>query len=641
MADEKIIIEVEVDTRAAEKNIQKQSQLITDLTQSNKTLAQSNKELSKDYQSNSKQIAQNNSEIAKNKSVITEANKSRRDSIKELKTENSSLNALRSSLAKNVKERNNINRSTKEGQKEFARLNKIIKQQNDELKSAEQAGGDFRRSVGDYASAFDQASGGVTGFGGALTGVFDLIKANPVFLLVGALAGLVKIFAETQTGAEFFRKTGAALNAVLGLISDSVEALGIFMIDAFSKPQESLVALGDTIVNGIGYYFTEFIPNAISNVLDGFGLLGQAVKQVFEGDFDAALETATEGSVKLLDGLTDLNPGTALVKTGFEAAIPAVKEFAKEVNAAQKEARGLEAQLITNEKAIADQQVVVAQSIKSQKELNLLIEDQTAGTAERIAAAEKFAQVEENQINKSIQLQKERIRILKEQNALTNSTEEDIQRVRDAEIELANLQAASFERQVTNQNKLNTIRQQEAATIEADNKKKQEEENKRLAEEAKAKEEADAKKAAKDLEIEQNTASAKAIIQENSFALAETLAGDNAEAQKAISIGQTTISTFQAIVKALELGPIAGPIAAGTIGALGFAQVANIAGIQFAHGGLVDGGMFEGASHANGGIKFASGGRIMEAEGGEAIINKRSTAMFKPVLSAINCSRWR
>ncbi len=57
---------------------------------------------------------------------------------------------------------------------------------------------------------------------------------------------------------------------------------------------------------------------------------------------------------------------------------------------------------------------------------------------------------------------------------------------------------------------------------------------------------------------------------------------------------------------------------------------------KFANGGLTNGGMFKGASHANGGVKFAVGGRIHEAEGGEAIINKRSTAMFKPMLSAIN-----
>ncbi len=62
----------------------------------------------------------------------------------------------------------------------------------------------------------------------------------------------------------------------------------------------------------------------------------------------------------------------------------------------------------------------------------------------------------------------------------------------------------------------------------------------------------------------------------------------------------------------------------------------SVGGSKFANGGLTNGGMFKGASHANGGVKFAVGGRIHEAEGGEAIINKRSTAMFKPMLSAIN-----
>lgn len=62
----------------------------------------------------------------------------------------------------------------------------------------------------------------------------------------------------------------------------------------------------------------------------------------------------------------------------------------------------------------------------------------------------------------------------------------------------------------------------------------------------------------------------------------------------------------------------------------------QVASGQYARGGLTRGGMFEGASHAHGGVKFAVGGRIHEAEGGEAIINKRSTAAFKPILSAIN-----
>lgn len=48
------------------------------------------------------------------------------------------------------------------------------------------------------------------------------------------------------------------------------------------------------------------------------------------------------------------------------------------------------------------------------------------------------------------------------------------------------------------------------------------------------------------------------------------------------------------------------------------------------------GGMVQGRSHADGGEKFAVGGKVVELEGGEAVINKKSTAMFKPMLSAMN-----
>ena len=64
-------------------------------------------------------------------------------------------------------------------------------------------------------------------------------------------------------------------------------------------------------------------------------------------------------------------------------------------------------------------------------------------------------------------------------------------------------------------------------------------------------------------------------------------------------------------------------------------QLAN-----FGDGGVVEefakGGMVHGASHANGGVKFAVGGRVNELEGGEAVINKRSTAMFRNQLSEMN-----
>lgn len=53
---------------------------------------------------------------------------------------------------------------------------------------------------------------------------------------------------------------------------------------------------------------------------------------------------------------------------------------------------------------------------------------------------------------------------------------------------------------------------------------------------------------------------------------------------------------------------------------------------KFKYGGLLDG-----PSHTHGGIPITMGGvQAAEAEGGEAFINKRSTAAFRPILSAIN-----
>ena len=78
------------------------------------------------------------------------------------------------------------------------------------------------------------------------------------------------------------------------------------------------------------------------------------------------------------------------------------------------------------------------------------------------------------------------------------------------------------------------------------------------------------------------------------------------------------------------------------VAAMGLIQVSTIRSQQFANGGMIEefakGGMVKGKSHAQGGEKFAVGGRVVELEGGEAVINKRSTSMFSSQLSAMNAA---
>jgi hypothetical protein len=139
----------------------------------------------------------------------------------------------------------------------------------------------------------------------------------------------------------------------------------------------------------------------------------------------------------------------------------------------------------------------------------------------------------------------------------------------------------------------------------------------------------------------------------NSIGQLSELVGRDTVAGKALGIAQATINTYQGVTEALKqkstlpspFDVVAKVINVATILASGFKAVKSITAVQvptppsagsvsapatgskFAKGGLLDG-----PSHADGGIKTPFG----ELEGGEYVVNKRSTQSFLPILTAIN-----
>ena len=128
-----------------------------------------------------------------------------------------------------------------------------------------------------------------------------------------------------------------------------------------------------------------------------------------------------------------------------------------------------------------------------------------------------------------------------------------------------------------------------------------------------------------------------------------------ADVKRAMLSGQTAEEAMKSVVRAQIMEAVAGFIAsifesvpfplnlvlaAGASAVVGRLIDQQIG--KFEKGGVVEayanGGMVQGKSHAQGGEKFAVGGRVVELEGGEAVINKRSTAMFKNQLSAMNAA---
>lgn len=102
-----------------------------------------------------------------------------------------------------------------------------------------------------------------------------------------------------------------------------------------------------------------------------------------------------------------------------------------------------------------------------------------------------------------------------------------------------------------------------------------------------------------------------------------------AKRKKALAITTALINGALAVTQAIsQFGPppspagIAGIAAAAVTTAL---QVATIAKQKFAKGGVIPfakGGAIAGPLHSNGGVPFSVGGQMMEAEGGELIVNR-------------------
>lgn len=102
-----------------------------------------------------------------------------------------------------------------------------------------------------------------------------------------------------------------------------------------------------------------------------------------------------------------------------------------------------------------------------------------------------------------------------------------------------------------------------------------------------------------------------------------------------LQIIQTLASVAQAVVVAMTAGPLIGQILAGITAGLGAIQVGVLIDQRSK---LANGGLLRGRSHRDGGIPVGATG--IEVEGGEYVVNKRSTAKYLPMIEAINADQF-
>ena len=140
-------------------------------------------------------------------------------------------------------------------------------------------------------------------------------------LLVVAIVSLIDYFKDTEEGSRFLQVAFESVGVILNLLIDSIADFGSTIIDAFTNPVEAVKNLANTI--------QDFVIGKIEQLIEGLGILGEAISAAFSGEFSKAADLAAEGFTKVGDSVLALNPVTAVAyqlgQTIINDVVPAVK----------------------------------------------------------------------------------------------------------------------------------------------------------------------------------------------------------------------------------------------------------------------------------------------------------------------------
>ena len=494
MADEKIIIEIEIDNKGAQKaavdltaEIARQNE---ELKEQRKILNASkgdNKEAAENVERLTRDIANNRKELRRNQNAV--------------ETQSNSINALRQSVARLTKERNNLNLRTKEGKKRFDELTKSIKTQNDDLKALEKQVGDNRKNVGNYAEDITSAleasnlfnvgiTGGISSLKGFLGGIKAAVQGLNVFkvalastgigLLLIAISSLVQFFTKTERGAQKLRIIFAGLEAGISKVTDLFISLGESLFDfvefIVSEPEKAFRQFSESAIDAftsvLDFFAGQFV-NRITAIPKLFGDTFALVKKAIKGEnIDEELNNIKDSALQLATGIEDFEnkAGDVFNKIGDGAkdAANGVNDFVKSVNDAVD--AGVELQKRENALIVSRREFLVqsAELRSVQAELIRQSKDENATSEERRQSLERALEIEDEIFNKRLELKQEEFEIQRLRNAIAESGEEDLQKEAELQAELIALrkERADRAREVENrirelENRLRSERQQD------------------------------------------------------------------------------------------------------------------------------------------------------------------------------------
>ena len=259
-------------------------------------------------------------------------------------------------------------------------LKKEIKGLNKEVQNTNEQTEEGLKSV---EKASETTASGIRKIGGAL-------KALGIGLILAAFAKFTEVLNENQKVVDFFNTTfevlSLAFNDFFNFVFDNVGGVVNAFKSIFENPVESLKSLGRAIKNNIIERF--------NSAIDTIGFLASAIKKVFQGDFQGALDDAKSAGKEYIDVLTGVdNTFDKTVETVTKVA-EATKNYVTEtVNAAKANVD------LTKQAEIARvrQQGLVETFDRQAEKLRQVRDEERNTIEERIAANNKLKETLDEQ----------------------------------------------------------------------------------------------------------------------------------------------------------------------------------------------------------------------------------------------------
>ena len=350
-----------------------------------------------------------------------------------------------------------LNVDTKDGQKNFNDLEEAVEGVNNEVKettsSTEAMSGTLDKVTGGAVSKFKAFKGSLKGVIGSFKTLRGAIISTGIGALVITITSLIAAFKDSEEGQNKFAKIMGVIGAVVGNVGDLLADLGEGIISVFEDPKQAILDFKDLIVTNI--------TNRFNAILDTVGFLGSAIKSVFKGDFDEALESAKKAGSSFVDSFTG-------VENSIDKATESTKRFIEE----QKREIG-QAAKVADMRAKADKierQLIIDRSKLESEIANLRLKSRQEGefsAAERKKALLDAQKLEEELLDKETQFLELRRDAQILENTFSRSNKENLTKEAEAIAAVNRQQAARANAARQVQREVNTISKQ----IEAENKR--------------------------------------------------------------------------------------------------------------------------------------------------------------------------